>query len=170
MWKYCNIFKNLKLVKLVFAVITAYLLVDEILVFLSMPTFTSETRTSLGAEHFPQIRLCPFPAFNQMELERQGYRTSYEFTLGTLRTVGNRTGVKGWFGNQSDWEISVASLTGLQDCPSVSLKFKTDRAITWQQPDMAVTRPINPFGKCCKAEIVIIDRLNSSLDFSVFKE
>ena len=89
MWKYCNIFKNLKIVKLVFAVITAYLLVDEILVFLSMPTFTSETRTLLGAEHFPQIRLCPFPAFNQSELERQGYRTSYEFTLGTLRQRGS---------------------------------------------------------------------------------
>ena len=85
MLKYCNIFKNLKLVKLLFAVITAYLLLDEILVFLSMPTFTSETRTMLGPEHFPQIRLCPFPAFNQSQLERQGYRTSYEFTLGTVR-------------------------------------------------------------------------------------
>ena len=88
MLKYCNIFKNLKLVKLVFAVITAYLFLDEILIFLSMPTFTSETRTLLGPEHFPQIRLCPFPAFNQRELERQGYRTSYEFTLGTLRQSG----------------------------------------------------------------------------------
>ena len=88
MLKYCNIFKNLKLVKLVFAVITAYLFLDEILIFLSMPPFTSETRTLLGPEHFPQIRLCPFPAFNQRELERQGYRTSYEFTLGTLRQSG----------------------------------------------------------------------------------
>ena len=125
MLKYCNsIFKNLKLLKLVFAVITAYLLADEILVFLRMPTFTSETRTVMGPQHFPQIRICPSPAFNQSELERQGYETSYEFTLGTVRREGN-TRVKGWFGNQSDWQVSVASLTGLQECPSVSLKFRT---------------------------------------------
>ena len=160
MLKYCNgIFKNLKLVKLVFAVITAYLLLDEILLFLSKPTFTSETRSLLGPEHFPQIRLCPFPAFNQRELERQGYRTSYEFTLGTLRTEEVKV-MKGWFGNQSDLERTVASLTGVEDCPSVSLKFRTDRAITWHRPEMTVTRAINPFGKCCKGEIVIIELTN----------
>ena len=157
MLKYCSsIFKNLKLLKLVFAVITAYLLVDEILVFLRMPTFTSETRTVMGPQHFPQIKICPSPAFNQSELERQGYETSYEFTLGTVRREGNTSGsVKGWFGKQSDGQISVASLTELQDCPSVSLKFRTERAITWHQAEMTVTRSINPFGRCCQAQIVI---------------
>ena len=132
-----------------------------LLVFLSMPTFTSETRGQLGPEHFPQIRLCPVPAFNQLELERQGYRTSYEFTLGTIMTEeGNRNPLKGWFGNQSD-SRDVARLTDVEDCPSVSLKFRTDQAITWTQAEMAVTRSINPFGKCCKGEIVFIDHFNN---------
>ena len=37
------------------------------------------------------------------------------------------------------------------------LKVRTDRAITWQQAEMTVTRSINPFGKCCKAKIVFND-------------
>ena len=75
---------------------------------------------------------------------------------------GKTSALKGWGGNQSGREATVASLTGVEDCPSVSLKFRTDKAITWHQAEMTVTRPINPFGKCCKGEFVIIDSEGSS--------
>ena len=58
MLKYVNIFKNLKLIKLVFAVITAYLLVDEILVFRVVHSkfkIKSEMREFSGAERILQL-------------------------------------------------------------------------------------------------------------------
>ena len=64
-------------------------------------------------------------------------------------------------GRAVDEKIILARLTDVEDCPSVSLKFRTDQAITWTQAEMAVTRSINPFGKCCKGEIVIIDHFNN---------
>ena len=151
-----NIFKDFNVLKAMFAVMTAYLLYDEISLFISKPTFTSISRAPLGPEHFPEIRVCPVPSFLQSELQSHGYVSSFDFSQGNLRN----TGLKGWFGNQSD-SRDVARLTDVEDCPSVSLKFRTDQAITWTQAEMAVTRSINPFGKCCKGEIVFIDHFNN---------
>ena len=70
-----NIFiKNFTGLKAVFAVMTAYLLYDEISLFVSKPTLTSISRAHLGPEHFPEIRVCPVPSFLQTELQSQGDR------------------------------------------------------------------------------------------------
>ena len=67
-----NIFiKNFTGLKAVFAVMTAYLLYDEISLFVSKPTLTSISRAHLGPEHFPEIRVCPVPSFLQTELQSQ---------------------------------------------------------------------------------------------------
>ena len=68
-----NIFiKNFTGLKVLFAVMTAYLLYDEISLFVSKPTLTSISRAHLGPEHFPEIRVCPVPSFLQSELQSQG--------------------------------------------------------------------------------------------------
>ena len=61
--------------------------------------------------------------------------------------------LKGWFGNNSDANISVSALSEVSDCPSVTLKFKKDQTIFWLEADSALTRDAHPSGKCCKAEI-----------------
>ena len=96
----------------------------------------------------PQV--CPVPAFLQVELERHGYQTSYDFVLGNMRN----THLKGWAGNHSDANLSVSALAVVSDCPSVSLKFKKDQTILWLVADLALTRDAHPSGKCCKAGIV----------------
>ena len=147
-----NIFKDFNVLKAMFAVMTAYLLYDEISLFISKPTFTSISRAPLGPEHFPEIRVCPVPSFLQSELQRNGYVSSFDFSQGNLRN----TGLKGWFGNQSDWNISVSTLTRVRDCPEVKIKFKKEKTISWQQPEMTITRAVYQTGSCCKAEIVKI--------------
>ena len=37
--------------------------------------------------------------------------------------------LKGWFGNHSDWNISVSTLTRVRDCPVVKIKFKKEKRI-----------------------------------------
>ena len=64
------------------------------------------------------------------------------------------TDLKGWFGNHSDSNISVSALSGVQDCPSVTLKLKRDKTIRWLQADSSLTRDIHPAGRCCKVQTV----------------
>ena len=52
-----NILKDFRFLKMAFALITAYLLFDEISIFISKPTFTSLSQTSLRPEHFPEVKL-----------------------------------------------------------------------------------------------------------------
>ena len=144
------IFRDFRALKLVFALMTAYLLYDEISIFISKPTFTSLSQAYLRPEHFPEIQVCPVPAFLQAELERHGYQTSYDFVLGNMRN----TDLKGWSGNHSDANLSVSALAAMSDCPSVSLKFKKDQTILWLVADLALTRDAHPSGKCCKAGFV----------------
>ena len=147
-----NIFKDFTGLKAVFAVMTAYLLYDEISLFVSKPTLTSISRAPLGPEHFPEIRVCPVPAFLQSQLQSHGYMSSFDFSMGNMRN----TELKGWFGNHSDWNISVSTLALARDCPAVKIKFKKGKVISWQRPEMRITRAIYPSGGCCKAKIVRI--------------
>lgn len=81
----------------------------------------------------------------------QGYKSSYDFSLGKMIN----TDLKGWFGNHSDWNISVSTLTRVSDCPDVTIKFKKQKTISWVQPEMTMTRAVYPSGRCCKAGIVL---------------
>ena len=152
MLKDLNILKNFNGLKAVFAVMTAYLLYDEISLFVSKPTFTSISRAPLEPQHFPEIRVCPLPSFLQSELQSHGYMSSFDFSLGKMRN----TDVKGWFGNHSDWNISVSTLARVRDCPVVKIKFKKEKSISWEEPEMRITRALYPSGSCCKAEMVKI--------------
>ena len=84
------IFKDFRALKLVFALMTSYLLYDEISIFISKPTFTSLSRTYLGPEHFPEIKVCPVPAFLNSELKRHGYRNSHDFVLGKMWKIDHK--------------------------------------------------------------------------------
>ena len=141
--------RDFRVLKLIFAAITFYLLVDEIIIFSSKPTITTKTRSYLGPEHFPDIKICPFPSFRESELKIHGYESSYDFALGSFRDSASR----GWFGNDSDWSISVSTLNEVEDCPSVKLKFKIDDTIVWHEPGLIVTRVVHPSGRCCEVEI-----------------
>ena len=74
----------------------------------------------------------------------------------TSRTSSAPLWLQGWFGNHSDWNISVTTLTRLTECPSVRIKFKKEKIISWQQPKMRITRPVYPSGSCCEVGIVTI--------------
>ena len=147
MFKY--FWRDFRLLKLTFALITFYLLLDEIIIFSSKPTITTKTRAYLGPEHFPDIKICPFPSFRESELMIHGYVSSYDFALGSFRDPT----LRGWFGNNSDWNISVSTLSEVEDCPSVKLKFKKDNNIVWDEPELVVTRVVHPAGRCCEGGI-----------------
>ena len=77
MSKLSYFFRDFRVLKFVFALITAYLLYDEITIFVSKPTFTTLSRTYLGPGHFPEIQVCPVPAFLSSQLARHGYQETF---------------------------------------------------------------------------------------------
>ena len=126
-----------------------YLLYDEIEFFLSKPTYASKTMINLQPNHFPDVLICPFPAYDLKNLARHGYMTSHDFLNGRIR------GIKrvGWNGNSSSTVEEVvndaSTLKTLNDCPLVLAIFEDLR----EQLEVSWTMLDKFHGRCCKPTI-----------------
>ena len=140
-----------QLINIVASVISAYLLYDEIYLFISKPTYSSKSNEKLQPKHFPDFFLCPIPAFDLDNLKKHGYSSSYNFMKGKFH---NGDKVKSWKGNSTDThekildDISV--LKSIKDCPYFSVMFKHNFKTKYVFASFTLTSPVFPHGRCCK--------------------
>ena len=92
------VFKEYRILKLFFFLLTLYLLIEEFVTFLiRKPTLTSLSQETLKPSHFPDILICPAPSFELTSLQQLGYEHSYDYTLGYSTWYKS----DGWIGNTS---------------------------------------------------------------------
>ena len=133
--------------------ISAYLLYDDLLLFISKPTHSSKFNEKLQPKHLPDFFVCPIPAFDLDILKKHGYSGGYMYMKGIF--TSNVANMRGWNGNSSDTnqtfidEISVIKV--VNDCPRFSAMFQhnieADKSIIGS---FTLTNPIFPYGRCCK--------------------
>jgi len=94
------IFKDFRILKICFLVLTLYLLLLEVKYFLiTKPTLTSATKTHITPETFPDILICPEEAFDLGSLQKLGYKYGFYYASGHISAYENTTG---WIGNQTE--------------------------------------------------------------------
>ena len=155
MKKVLIIFKDHRLLKFSFVLLTGYLLFDELLLFFSSkPTLTTQIQTSLQTKHFPEAVICSSPSYDQARLSSLGYEHSHDFSLGVI----DGEHLRGWSGNQSDQTVGnilnqVSIIKTEDDCPSVKVKFQRKGKIIKSKLSLKLTRPVYPHGRCCQIKI-----------------
>ena len=138
-----NILSNYQILKFIFVLLTAYLLIQEIEVFLfKKPTFTSIAKVSVGkaifsffywilelflldSDHFPVITICAFPSFVLGPLNRFGYQSSFDYSIGVTKDNVLRWGFIYSGGHQhlQQWKTSISpSNVALNTNPGTVLK------------------------------------------------
>ena len=137
---------------------TSYLLYVDIYLFLSKPTYSSDSEQKLQPKNFPNILLCPFPSFDLSQLQKHGYSEGYEYCKGNIQGSMSR----GWCGNatKSVEEViqNIALLKSTNDCPKMKAFFEKDINIDWidwkdEKVDFEMTKLLHPHGRCCQAKI-----------------
>ena len=141
-------------INIVSAVLTFYLLYEDIQLFLSKPTFSSNSESKLQPKNFPIIVLCPFPTFDQESLWKYRYEDGYDYAKGVI--MGSSS--NGWIGNSSksveniNEEISL--LKSEKDCPFLSALFdENNYSKKYENIQFEMTETSYPNGRCCKAKI-----------------
>ena len=132
-------------------VLSSYLLYDDFNLFLSKPTYSSADERILEPENFPGIFLCPLPAYNLSQLQRHGYKSSYNYVIGRMK----KKELLNWSGNES-FEIEkvandIAMIKTIKDCPNLTIKYKTIKKYDRVKYELAKSG--NPPGQCCRAII-----------------
>ena len=158
--KYFKSLNYQRLLKISVALLTFYLLCDELYVFLlEKPTYSSSTKIGIDPEDFPSITICAYPGFDNQELHRHGYEQSFKYHIGDVEG----TNKIGWIGNQtinSSYEFvadKISTIKSVQDCPSTKA-FLEDEAGYVKAPFVLyeLTKPLHPNGQCCRS--VIMDK------------
>ena len=147
------LWKDFRLLKFSFILITAYFLMDEFkLLIVDKPTIITVMRSRLTPQHFPDIWVCPLRGYDEVELKKIGYNNSRDYTMGSF---SDRTQV-GWLGNTSgqttgDIIRRISTIKTIEDCPSVVAKFEINGMLE-SRPFLSssLTRPIHPNGRCCQ--------------------
>ena len=71
------LFKDHRILKIIFVFLTFYLLIEDIILFLIIkPTLTSGTQRRIGPQDFPDILVCPEEGFDLNTLIEFGYSNS----------------------------------------------------------------------------------------------
>ena len=156
MWQALDIiFKDHRILKLSFILLTVYLLFDElVLFFCTKPTLTTKVQSRLQTNQFPEALICSSPAFDQQKLTSMGYEHSYDYILGIL---GGEF-LRGWSGNQSDVSIEkilhdISIMKTEDDCPNARVKFEENGKIIKFDLSLTLTRPTYPHGRCCQIKL-----------------
>ena len=143
---------NINLLKLLFAILTGYLLATECLFFLSMPTYTTSYKEHFSQSHYPDIKTCTYPPFNIENLEKQGYKNPESYNVGIINETFQLNKI-GWQGvnNETVAEIlkDVSTFKSPKDCPLISTRSKDGRSYL----KASLTRPTFLNGRCCHSEI-----------------
>ena len=155
MKKILNVFRNFGLIKLFFALLTSYLLYEEMYNFwIEKPTYTSSSKVKIGTKDFPDITICPFPSWNQQELIKLGYSQSFEYSKGVIH---ESTTMFGWSGNSSENNIEmvfdkISILKNQTECPFTRVMMRTDGQEKFINLEFQLTSLYHPSGRCCKVE------------------
>ena len=129
-------------------ILSSVLLFGEFKYYLSRPTYSSNNQEKIKPENFPDMLICPFPAFDLEKLAHYGYRSTYHFKIGQLLDGSDFVG---WNGNSSSpvekviQDISL--LESREDCPEVTAMFEDSK-------DVNLTLSLSSFvithGRCCQ--------------------
>ena len=162
-----SIFKKFLFLKIIFALLSGCLLIQELITFFfTRPTFSSTSRSEMQPHHYPDIVVCPFQGFDQQKLIEAGYWTSYDFFLGEIKDAGGF----GWNGSNSTTNNVVHNVTVIrhsQDCPVLKVKLMSkERKIIRKVLKMMPSQISHPSGRCCRG--LIPEEANSSVIFSAF--
>lgn len=139
-----------KLFKWLCAILTGYLLYIEMATYLLTPTHTTYYTKQLEPSDFPDITICPYPAYNITNLKKHGYKTAYEYTSGMI--ADNREKVS-WGGihNETTEKIleDVSIFKESEDCPYTSA--------LGQEVNLTLNKATHPIGRCCSALAPVIE-------------
>ena len=120
------IFQDFRIIKLVFIVMTSYLIYEELnLFFIKRPTVTSFTEEELTPSSFPEIIICSDNGFSQKWLNIYGYDDSFQYKKGLPRDKS----FIGWFGHQpssldrESFLINISHIRTVEDCPFLLANF-----------------------------------------------
>ena len=105
------LWKDYRILKFCFMVLTSYLFMVELQVFLiNKPTLTSVSQKDISPEIFPDILICPDQGFEIDELNRLGYQYSFFYSLGLSSDN------IGWLGsfNQTNYRSNETQKTTTQ--------------------------------------------------------
>ena len=79
----------------------------------------------LGKNDFPDILVCPVPAFDTDNLKYHGYDHSFDYFTGSYNFVDNIIGWNGRYNwtNVEDVRENVSLLKSKDDCPTIKATF-----------------------------------------------
>ena len=140
---------------ILFTIFTLYLVIEEMVGYLQFPTHTSKYEVLLERQHYPAIFICPTNGMDTEGLIKHGYTSGYMYYLGN-----NKDHIEfGWSGNGTmasnivDVLKEVSTIRSVEDCPWAIAFYEKDLAAVPKNVPMSITKPIHPFGRCCKATI-----------------
>ena len=144
-----------------------YILSEDIILFLSKPTYTSNLIENWEPRHFPDIVLCPFPAVDLDQLMKHGYRSFNEYFKGNIDDSQDG----GWSGNSTasieKVTDDISILKSEKDCP-VLLDDKTYKPLNL---NFVLSKQVFPYGRCCRAVIQEYNDKTQKMFFRIkFKE
>ena len=74
--------KDFKIIKFCFFLLTSFFLYGEFRQFLiEKPSLTSDARTTLAPNHFPDVLICKIEGYDKKQLKFHGYETSYQYAI-----------------------------------------------------------------------------------------
>ena len=150
-------FNWIRSIKICFVLLTSYLLLEEFYTFFIVrPTLTSITKSRISPLDFPEILICPIPAFAEDRLVSVGYENSYKYAVGITEEEDHDKIIRGWTGNQSDLNVKevkkkVSIIQDVTDCPETRVDISVDGVMSKITLDMELSYNIYPKGICCKA-------------------
>ena len=126
--------------------LSSYLLYGQLIDYQSNETYTSNTVETMQPENFPDIMVCPFPAFDLKKMSKHGYKSSFDFIR------GDGVNISGWAGisNSSVENViqDVSIFNSVNKCPKIKVKF--DNNETSMHLELYLTNLVYPHGLCCK--------------------
>ena len=150
-------FNWIRSIKICFVLLTSYLLLEEFYTFFIVrPTLTSITKSRISPLDFPEILICPIPAFAEDRLVSVGYENSYKYAVGITEEEDHDKIITGWTGNQYQLNVKevqekVSIIQDVRDCPETRVDISVDGVLSKITLDMELSYNIYPKGICCKA-------------------
>lgn len=140
----------------------------EMLVIEYMYIFSSN-QNFIDHDDFPDINLCPYPAFDQNNLKKHGYPHSFGYSQG----INSSRNLFGWNGVSQNASIvldEISTIKSVKDCPFTRLwvtedNFKEEKIIL----KFDLTRVYDPNGRCCKAILPSTLKSSSKLSGITFR-
>ena len=105
-----------------------------------------------GPEHYPEMKLCPLPAFDDKVLSGYGYYSTGYYGAGVIGGVN----MNGWVGNNTGNNFEnvtndIVTIKSVDDCPLANVVFTVNGSYHRERLKMKLTRVMHPYGRCCLA-------------------